>query len=392
MGRLSSLSILKTHFSDEKNKAPVYWFHAASHGEYEQIRPVIKGLKDVEPTARILVSFFSPSGFNHVKDDNIECKVYLPFDFPWTITRALKIVNPKKLIFAAYDIWPNLVWMSKSLNIKTTLFAVRFVKGTKKLSPILRNFYASVYHCFTEIFTVTKSDHDRLLQLLTGPIRPDVQAFGNPRYDQVKSHADDFTAQHTESVLSRKKCLIAGSVHREDEEIIRSSMINLLNKFPKLSLIWVPHEPDEKTVSDAVSFFKGEQFETSVMNHNKVNQIGSEKVIVVATVGVLSKLYWNGQVAYVGGGFSAGVHNVMEPAIARLPVFFGPNYAVSHAAEELIEAKGGFTISSGDELQKGIETLLQSDESLIKSSYEATGVIHRNLGSATRVVRGIIKN
>ena len=86
MGRLSSLSILKTHFSDEKNKAPVYWFHAASHGEYEQIRPVIKGLKDVEPTARILVSFFSPSGFNHVKDDNIECKVYLPFDFPWTIT------------------------------------------------------------------------------------------------------------------------------------------------------------------------------------------------------------------------------------------------------------------------------------------------------------------
>ena len=391
-GRMSSLRTLEAYFGGAKSDDPIYWFHAASHGEYEQIRPVVKGLKEIEPTARILVSFFSPSGYKHVNDDLIECKVYLPFDFPWSVSKALNIVKPEKLIFAAYDIWPNLVWAAKSNGINTTLFAARFVKGTKKLSPLFRNFYASVYCCFSEIYTVTESDHDRLLQLLTGPNRPDVQAFGNPRYDQVKSHADAFTQTHTESVLHRKKCIIAGSVHTEDEDMIRESVVNLLNSFPDLCVIWVPHEPDEKTVSNAAAYFQNHQFDTSIMDHTNVENIGTERVIVVGTIGVLSQLYWQGQVAYVGGGFSSGVHNVMEPAIARLPVFFGPRFHESHEAEELLESNGGFSISSGEELQTGISNLLQNSENLLQSSYAATNVIHNNLGSATRVVRGIIKD
>lgn len=391
-GRFASLRTLEAYFGNNKGTEPVYWFHAASHGEYEQIRPVVKGLKEIESQARILVSFFSPSGYNHVNDDLIECKVYLPFDFPWTINKALKIVRPKKLIFAAYDIWPNLVWASKSNGINTTLFAARFVEGTKKLSPVFRNFYRSVYSCFSEIYTVTESDHDRLLTLLTGPDKPEIQAFGNPRYDQVKSHADAFTQEHTESVLSRRKCLIAGSVHREDEDLIRPHAVELLRKFPGLSLLWVPHEPHEKTVSDAEQFFKKAGFETSVMKRSDIENIGPERVIIVGTVGVLAKLYWQGQIAYIGGGFSTGVHNVMEPAIARLPVFFGPRYKESNEAEELMASSGGFTVNSGEELKECVSMLLQDSEALLRASYAATDVIHRNLGSATRIIRGIIKD
>lgn len=391
-GRLTSLRTLEAYFGGEQNEHPIYWFHAASFGEYEQIRPVVKGLKEIEPFARILVSFFSPSGYNNVNDDLIECKVYLPFDFPWTVSKALKIVKPKKLILAAYDIWPNLLWTAKAEEINTTLFAARFVKGTKKLSPFFKNFYASVYNCFSEIYTVTDSDHDRLLQLLTGPDIPEVRAFGNPRYDQVKSHADAFTQRHTESLLNRRKCIIFGSVHDEDEDIIRESVVNLLNAFPDVCLIWVPHEPHEKTVASAVSYFQNHQFETSIMDHKNGENIGTERVIVVGTVGVLAKLYWQGQIAYVGGGFSTGVHNVMEPAIARLPVFFGPRYHESNESEELLESNGGFSISTGEELQNGISNLLRNPETLLQSSYAATNVIHKNLGSATRVVRGIIKD
>ena len=108
------------------------------------------------------------------------------------------------------------------------------------------------------------------------------------------------------------------------------------------------------------------------------------------TVGRLSQLYWSGQVAYIGGGFSTGVHNVMEPAIARLPVFFGPRYTNFHEAEELIFDGGGFSIESGTELYLGLKGLLEDDSAFIKASYAATNVIHRNLGSATRVVRSLI--
>lgn len=391
-GRFKSLKTLEANFGGERGNAPVYWFHAASHGEYEQIRPVVKGLKEVEPSARILVSFFSPSGYNHVNDDLIECKVYLPFDFFWIVRSALQTVRPKKLIFAAYDIWPNLVWTAKAYGINTTLFAARFVEGTKKLAPVLRDFYASVYSCFSDIYTVTESDHDRLLTLLTGPNRPVVRAFGNPRYDQVKSHADAFTQQHTESVLSRRKCLIAGSVHREDEEMIRNSVAELMQAFPDLNLLWVPHEPHEKTVANSEQFFRESGFNTSVMDHTDVDKVGDDRVIIVGTVGVLAKLYWQGQIAYIGGGFSSGVHNVMEPAIARLPVFFGPRYRESNEAEELIASSAGFSIENGEQLKSGISALLQDTDALLKASYAATDVIHRNLGSATRIVRGIIKD
>jgi len=110
---LKSIDILRKFNASVNHNDLTYWFHAASFGEYEQIRPVVAGLKEIEPHAKIVVSFFSPSGYNNVKDDHIDCKIYLPIDFLWTIHKALKLARPKKLIFAAYDIWPNLIWISK---------------------------------------------------------------------------------------------------------------------------------------------------------------------------------------------------------------------------------------------------------------------------------------
>ena len=390
--RFSSIRILKSFFAGLDRHQVVYWFHVASHGEYEIIRTVLKGLKEVEPKAVAVVSFFSPSGFNHVQDDLVDCKVYLPFDWIWSVRRALKIVHPKKIIFAAYDVWPNLIWTAKRFGIHATLVAARLERGTKKLWPVARSFYHSVYRCFATIYTVAEWDYLQVQKLVNHPVRPLIRVLGNPRYDQVKSKADSFTQQRTESVLRRQKRLIVGSVHKEDERVILEPLLALLKENLELSMLWVPHEPSVKNCQLYQNTFRQAGLGTRLLNNHRLNQLIDTRVIIVDGVGKLARLYWQGRLAYVGGGFSTGVHNVMEPAIARLPVLFGPRYQNSHEATELLKAGGGFTFSNQDELLQLFHWLLNDQEAFLKASLAATAVIHKNLGSSTRVVRGIIRD
>ncbi|NWJ90730.1 hypothetical protein HX856_05830 [Marine Group I thaumarchaeote] len=132
---------------------------------------------------------------------------------------------------------------------------------------------------------------------------------------------------------------------------------------------------------------------TTIVHTNKNAQIPEKKrVVIIGVVGILSALYWGGQLAYVGGGFSTGVHNVMEPAIARLPVLFGPMFDNSHAAKELISEHGGYSISTGEEFRSKLDVIFTDKNFFLRSSFSATNVIHKNLGSATRIVRGILRD
>ena len=391
-GRFQTRKVLKNYLNELNGDEIIYWFHASSHGEFLQTKPVLLGLKEVEPHAKLIVSFFSPSGYQHVNDESIDCKIYLPLDFYWIVKSALRLVRPEKLIFAAYDIWPNLIWAAKELGIPTVLFAARFKKGTAKLLPVVRNFYHHVYKNFHSIYTITKTDHNHLQLMLENSSNTTVRVFGNPRYDHVKSTADKFTTEHTKSVLSRKKRIIFASIHDEDERIIYESVLRLLNDYESLSILWVPHEPIPSVIDASVQRFEELGFKVSVFSKQTPYDKDDPKVIVVDVVGVLSHLYWDGIIAYVGGGFSTGIHNVMEPAIARLPILFGPQYENFHEAEELIKSGGGWSIENGEELFDKINILLSDDSKIIPASFAATDVIHRNVGAATRVVRGIIRD
>ena len=391
-GRFQTRKVLKNYLNELNGDERIYWFHASSHGEFLQTKPVLLGLKEVEPHAKLIVSFFSPSGYQHVNDESIDCKIYLPLDFYWTVKSALRLVRPEKLIFAAYDIWPNLVWAAKELGIPTVLFAARFKKGTGKLLPVVRNFYHHVYKDFHSIYTITKTDHNHLQLMLENSNNTTLRVFGNPRYDHVKSTADKFTTEHTKSVLSRKKRIIFASIHDEDERIIYESVLRLLNDYKSLSILWVPHEPIPSVIDASVQRFEELGFKVSVFSKQTPYDKDDPKVIVVDVVGVLSHLYWDGIIAYVGGGFSTGIHNVMEPAIARLPILFGPQYENFHEAKELIKSGGGWSIENGEELFDKINILLSDDSKIIPASFAATDVIHRNVGAATRVVRGIIRD
>ena len=218
-----------------------------------------------------------------------------------------------------------------------------------------------------------------------------LRILGNPRYDQVKAKADEFTVSHTEHVLERDKRIIAGSLHQEDEQIILDTFVDILTKYDDVKLVWVPHEPNKANVRKAESFFTHHGFACEQLK-KKTIELPNAKVVIVSVVGILARLYWQGQIAYIGGGFSTGVHNTMEPAIARLPVIFGPRNKEFHATGELINSGGGFEVNNDKEFSEIMDKLLSNKHYLLKCSYAATDVIHKNLGSATRVVRGIIRD
>ncbi len=391
-GRWKTYSQLKSFKKNIPEKSDVYWFHAASHGEFEQLKPVLEGLEEVEPSAATIVSFFSPSGFTNVEDTNIDCKIYLPFDFPWSVFRVLKLIRPKKIIFAEYDVWPNMVWIANLKNIPTTIFSVHFSDRTPKLFPVIRNFYRTVYGALSHIYSETQSDFGKVEKLVGKNSLSIVKVLGNPRYDQVKKKTDEFTEKRTLSVLSRKKRIIAGSVWKEDEDIILEPLSEYLKEDESVSLIWVPHEPNNTNIDRAYEHFTSIGLSTIIHTNKKIRIIEEERVVIIGVVGMLSSLYWDGQVAYVGGGFSTGVHNVMEPAIARLPVLFGTKYDKSHAAKELISEHGGYSISSGEEFRSKLVSVFTDKNFFLRSSLSATDVIHKNLGSATRIVRGILRD
>ena len=387
-GRLSSRVKINDFISKSDNK-DIYWFHAASLGEYEQIKPVLTGLKEVEPDSLFMLSFFSPSGFDFVNDHDIDCKIYLPFDFKWIVRLYLRKINPRKLILAGYDVWPNLIWVAKDLNIHTVLFAARFSKKSTKMYPLIKMFYRNIYNSFSAIYTITDADSEQL-KLIVGKNTPSrMRTLGNPRYDQVKLKSDKFTKERTKSVLQRPKRLVLGSMHLEDEKKINASLFTLINDIPGLSLIWAPHTPSNKDISRIENYLIKNNTIYEKLGKKNIEEIDS-KVIIVDSVGKLSQLYWHGQIAFIGGGFSSGVHNVMEPAIARLPVFFGPKYNNFHEAEELIKKGGGFSITNGEEFYTKISSLLNEEDIFLSSSYSATNVVHDNLGSSTRIVRSLI--
>ena len=391
-GRFQSINILKNTIKDWDQKQSVYWFHSASHGEFEQVRPVLQGLKEIDAKCYVVASFFSPSGYKNVEDKNIDCKIYLPFDFIWSIRRALKIINPKKIIFASYDIWPNVIWLAKRRKIHTTVFALRFKQNTSKLLPIVKKFYQAVYKSFSTIYTITEEDNYRLNKILKRNNKPVIRILGNPRYDQVKEKADKFTKDRTISVMMREKRLIIGSVWPEDEKKIINALFQLLAEDEELCVLWVPHEPSEKYIQSSIQKFASHGFKPAIIRSKKKAKIQNGRVVILGVVGALSKYYWQGQFAYIGGGFSGGIHNIMEPAIARLPVIFGPKYRKSHEAMELLKYGGGFSVNNGIEFYDIMKILLYDKNRFLDASFAATRVIHDNIGSATRVVRSIIRD
>ena len=390
MGRFQSKKVLKQFLNKNTVNSDIYWFHASSLGEFYQVKTLIEEIKDIQDNVICLVSFSSPSGFNHAKSDAMDLKFYIPFDFPWTINEVLDLLSPKKIIFASYDLWPNLVWISKSKGIHFNLFSVRINGNSLKKIYLIKYFYRLLYSSLSSICTISEKDMKGMCDLLGDAQGPMLKVMGNPRYDLVMRDAVGFREKDFDDIQDRDLRIIIGSAHEQEERYLIPALVQLMNLNQELKVLYAPHEPSKNAISSIKKKFHDNGYVGVVFKKKSDLALPSDRLVILGVVGVLSKLYWQCRIAYVGGGHSTGVHNVMEPAVARLPVLFGPKHQNSHEAGELLMNSGGFCVNDKDEFLSITKKLI-SDEKYYKiTSLSASDVIYKNIGATSEIVRHVL--
>ena len=385
-GRLKSRKEL-LRFKNRNSFSKHYWFHVSSHGEYQQVQSIIAELKKND--VGIIVSFFSPSGFNNVNDNNIDCKIYLPFDFLISLYRSLKVVKPSKFIIASYDVWPNVISVCKMLGIKTLLISLRIHSNSFKLSFVGRSLYKAVYAQINEIFTVSSQDLSNLKKIINNER---FMAMGNPRFDVAHMKSKDVSIKLSLDDRIEKKIFLFASLWPEDHKILFPYVFDLLKKDSNSKIVLVPHELSESIVDYYRILAKENNLSYKVIDEYVDMRNVEVDIIVINAVGILYKLYWQSYVSYIGGGFSnGGIHNIMEPAVARNPVIFGRNYSNSNflEANQLLNSSAAFSINSSEDLMN-IFTNLSNKDFYLHASNSSKNVIKNNLGSTKKLMSVII--
>jgi 3-deoxy-D-manno-octulosonic-acid transferase len=319
------------------------WFHSSSMGEFEQAKPIIVALRKKYRDLNIIVTFFSPSGYDHSKNYKLANIItYIPFDTKSNARRFLDLIQPTAAIFVRYDVWPNHLWELNARGIPTFIANATMRTTSARFYPILKNFHRLLFNNFVSILTVSAKDVDAFA--LFGLTHPSVEAIGETRYDQVWQRSNDAKKKHLipPAVLKGKKLLLAGSTWPEDEEILIPSIKKILQYDSNVLVILVPHEPTEDALED-VEHKLGSKPRS--IRFSNLNDYANERFIIVDSVGILMALYQYANVAYVGGSFRQGIHNVLEPAVYGIPVVYGPRHTNSQEAIELVRRGGGFVVT-----------------------------------------------
>ena len=392
IGRLQTVNKLNKYFNKIRSNSLIYWFHCSSYGEYLQIDPVIKGIKKKKINSIILLSFFSPSGYDNAHNQNVDCKVYIPLDFYWTVNSVLDLVRPNKIIFATSDLWYNFIWLAKHKNIDTVLIGAKSKKYFDKQLSFLHYVYNPIYRSITKIFTINKNVTFVLNRYIGDSNRHAVYQMGNPRYDQVIANAEKILDDNKKPILERGDILLFASMHSDDRNVVLSHAMRYIKKNKDLQIVWVPHEPTDQENKYLESMFTRRNISVSVIDSIEDFSDNESRVKIINIVGALAKLYWKVKVAYIGGGFSTGVHNLMEPSVAGVPTIFGPNYNEFDEALEILNNKSGFCIEKGSELIEILDQLLNNDQRLLSTSTAAKDLIDNNSGVSNKVVKAILSH
>ncbi len=371
-------------------KPGAVWFHASSLGEFEQGRPMIERLRREHPEVPILLSFFSPSGFEVRKNyPYVDAVVYLPFDTPRRVRKFLDLVRPSMAIFIKYEFWGNYLEELHKRGIPTYLISSIFRPGQRffrKGGGLFRRMLG----CFTHLYVQDERSR-RLLRVIDVK---NVTVAGDTRFDRVT----DVMRSSVEipgfpgfAPRTRLK-FIAGSSWEADEEIY----VPWLNAHSEIGFIIAPHEFNEtrlealrnrfasKTVlllSEWIHILK----ESERGNTPPPAWLSGIRGIIVDSFGKLSSLYRFADIAYIGGGFGAGIHNLNEAAVYGIPVVFGPNHEKFKEASDLITCGGGFSVANSSEFGATIDTLVNSPEEIRRAGDAAGKYIRDNLGATDRI-------
>ncbi len=358
------------------------WFHAASLGEFEQGRPIMESLKNSHPEFKILLTFFSPSGYEVRKDyQGADIICYLPMDMSWNVKRFLDIVQPDCAIFIKYEFWMNYLLELKKRAIKTYIVSAIF-----RESQLFFKWYGGYYRNLLKSFNHLFVQNDESVRLLHSIGFDNVTKVGDTRFDRVADIASNAKELPIVQLFkSDKKVLVAGSSWPNDEEIL----LSYFNQNKDVKLIIAPHEIHEEHLQSIISKLKRPYLRYSQATTENISEADC---LIIDCFGLLSSIYRYGEIAYIGGGFGVGIHNILEAAVYGIPVIFGPNYKKFQEAVDLIELGGAFSIADYTGFSRLMSDLLVDNSSLYASSAAVSNdYSQRNRGATIKVLDIIFK-
>jgi len=357
----------------------VIWFHCASLGEFEQGRPILEKLKEDNPTYKIVLTFFSPSGYEVRKDYKLADVVcYLPLDTKLNARKFLDVVQPGLVVFVKYEFWPNILKELKKRSIKTILVSGIFRKNQaffKWYGGWMRKSLTAFNHFFVQ---------DENSKTILNKINfTNVTFSGDTRFDRVyEITKQNNTLSFIEEFKDNKYTLVAGSTWKEDEELLINYINNEASESEKF--IIAPHNIN----SEEIEKLKKSIHKKVVLFSEKENKkLANYQVFIIDTVGILTKIYSYATIAYVGGGYTkTGVHNVLEPAAFGIPIVIGPNYHKFNEAIDLVNNEACFVINDSEKLSVLLKKLFQLKDFREKAGNNALNNVIDKTGATTKIL------
>ncbi|MBO7608303.1 MAG: 3-deoxy-D-manno-octulosonic acid transferase [Paludibacteraceae bacterium] len=358
------------------------WVHAASLGEFEQGRPIIEKLRQMKPEYKIILTFFSPSGYEVRKNyEGADIVCYLPIDTSWSANRFLDVVNPSYAIFIKYEFWMNYIVGLKRRKIPTYIVSAIF-RPSQVFFKWYGFWYRKVLHCFTHLFVQNQVS----LDLLSSIGVKNVSLSGDTRFDRVADIAAKSKELPIVSAFAQgSKVIVAGSSWPKDEDIL----CDYFNNHPDVKMILAPHEIHQAHLDSIVSKLK-----RPYVFYKDTDEAAAAKAdcLIINCFGLLSSIYKYGEVAYIGGGFGVGIHNTLEAAVYGMPVLFGPNHERFQEAVDMVKRGGAFSIQNADEFNGLMDSLLEENSTLLQSaSAQTAGYVNENRGATERIVNEVFR-
>jgi 3-deoxy-D-manno-octulosonic-acid transferase len=380
-GRKEVFSILQSNIHP-KDKS--IWFHAASLGEYEQGLPVIEKIKIQYPNHKIVLTFFSPSGYEVRKSNSIaDVTIYLPLDTKSNAKKFIKALHPEMVFFIKYEYWPNYLNELKKLKIKTYL-----ISGIFRKKQAFFKWYGGFYRNALRTFNYFFVQNDSSKKLLNSIGFKNVKISGDTRFDRVVSILErDNTLDFIEQFKDYKTTIVIGSSWPKDENIL----LNFINNASlDLKFIIAPHNIHKSEIVTLQSLIKKK---TVLFSEKEKHNLADFQVFIIDTIGILTKIYSYADIAYVGGGFgNPGVHNILEPATFGIPIVVGPNYSHFAEATALVHQGGCSSISNQNELNDVFNLLLNYEDERHEKGHICATFVQMNKGATDVILKDIFEN
>jgi 3-deoxy-D-manno-octulosonic-acid transferase len=367
---------LKMEGTIEKDE-PIAWFHAASLGEFEQGRPLMEALRKERPEYKILLTFFSPSGYEIRKNYNgADYIFYLPLDTRKNARKFLKIVNPRIAVFIKYEFWYH--YLTQLKEKETTLLLISAIfRPDQVFFKWYGTWYRKMLGCFTHIFV----QDNQSTELLQSVGISKVTQTGDTRFDRVAQIAvSSKDIEIAKQFSVGKFTFVFGSTWEADEELL----VKYINQSENdTRFIIAPHEVHAAHIK-SITQKLNKKF---VLYSEAANiDLHNTRVLIIDNIGMLATLYKYGNLAYIGGGFGAGIHNILEAAVFGMPVVFGPKYHKFSEAKELIAGGGAFSISTYEELKSTFDAFVADGDKLHTVSDISKNFVRKNLGATDKIL------